>query len=714
MIRRLALIIAVLLMPLAGPHSEAQSLSVNGDFARGGNPPAGWYLDKEAAEKGTIRLSAPPAGISGQVLELAPDARNIPSEKPLALGQMLPAGLIRGHSLEISAELAENDGAHAVLIAAIVRSDGVTKVLQLRASGAAFAVQRGRLSVPDDSAIQGLILVLSAEGTVGSARFAAVRVESAASEVAPAQAAAREPSSDIPAQVRIDIAHPLRTIPRELFGTNIEVIRDANGLWDGRNERLDPQLVSLARDLGPSLIRFPGGGWSDAYDWRNGIGPQAKRIAAPTSPGSPEINRNNFGTDEALAFAVAIGGHLLVTVNVASGTAELAAEWVRYVNGEGGRASRAGRVTYWEIGNEPYIKGDLMGAHMPPERYADRVIDFAAAMRAVDPGIKIAAVGLHNFGRYRLNSHNDWNEVVLRRAGAAIDLLTVHDGYAPLVGNGRGLDPTEVYTAMWAAPKLIRQNLEDTWHDVERFAPDQAHRIGLGVTEWAPSFAVDPASPWIDHTKTLGSAVFVASMLKVFAEDPHLLLANFFKLNEGAHMGWIGRRGGAWVPTAPYDAFRMVSREMGSRLLTSTVDVAHYDSPAAGAVSRVSDVPYLDVLATAADGGNSITALLINKHMTAAISARVVLAGCTGVATLHTETLTGDAADANSGTELPQLPGLKWAVQQRLGPQGRFDRGGEGEIRLDRGQVADPGPEVTVRVPPHSVTLAIFGGVRPS
>jgi alpha-N-arabinofuranosidase len=712
--RRLMLIVGVLLLPLAGPDAEAQGISVNGDFTRGGNPPAGWYLDKEAAEKGTIRLSAAPAGISGQVLELAPDARNTPSEKPLALGQMLPAELIRGHNLEISAALAESDGAHAVLIAAIVRSAGVAKVLQLRASDNALTVQKDRVSVPDDPAVQGLILVLSAEGTAGTARFAAVTVKPAAPGVASAQTVAPAPASDIPAQVQIDIAHPLRTIPRELFGTNIEVIRDSNGLWDGRNERLDPQLLSLAHDLGPSLIRFPGGGWSDAYDWRNGIGPLAKRIAAPTSPGSTEINRNNFGTDEALGFAAAIGGHLLITVNVASGTAELAAEWVRYVNGESGHAPRAGRVTYWEIGNEPYMKGDFMGAHMPPDRYADRVIAFATAMRAVDPGIKIAAVGLRNFGRYRLNSHDDWNEVVLRRAGAAIDLLTVHDGYAPIVGSGRGLDPTDVYTAMWAAPKLIEQNLKDTWRDVERFAPDQAHRIGLGVTEWGPSFAVDPSSPWIDHTKTLGSAVFVASMLKVFAEDPHLLLANFFKLNEGAHMGWIGRRGGAWVPTALYDAFRMVSREMGSQLLASTVDVAHYDSPQAGAVGRVADVPYLDVLATAADSGNSISALLINKHMTAAVSARVVLAGSTGAGTLRTETLTGDAADANTGTELPQLPGLKWAVQQRLGPQGRFDRGGEGEIRLDRGQVADPGPEVTVRVPPHSVTLVIFGGVRRS
>ena len=61
--------------------------------------------------------------------------------------------------------------------------------------------------------------------------------------------------------------------------------------------------------------------------------------------------------------------------------------------------------------------------------YTERVAGFtvhavvgtgAAAMKAVDPTIRIGAIGLRNYGRYRLNRYNNWNEVVLRKAGAAM------------------------------------------------------------------------------------------------------------------------------------------------------------------------------------------------------------------------------------------------------------------------------------------------------
>ena len=501
----------------------------------------------------------------------------------------------------------------------------------------------------------------------------------------------------------------LRAIPRTLFGTNIEVIRDGNGLWDVANDRLDPQVVQFARDLGVSLVRFPGGVWSDAYDWRDGVGPRTGRKRTPTHPGAEETSRNAFGTDEALAFAQAIGASLLITVNAASGTPELAANWVRYVNGEGGRSPRNGRVTWWEIGNELYIEGDMSGGHMSPERYADRVLAFSAAMRAVDPEIKIAAIGLRNYGRYRLNSRDDWNEVVLRRAGKAIDLLAVHDAYAPVIGSAQGLAPTDVYAALWAAPRLIARNLRDTRRDIERFAPDDAGRIRIGVTEWGPLFAVEPASPWVDHVKTLGSAIFVASALKTFAEDPDVELANFFKLNEQSFMGWIGKRGSAWAPTAPYEAFRLVARDMKANLLAATVDTPTYDSIAAGFVDRAPSVPYLDALATASTDGATVTVLLINKSADAAIDVDLTLAGATDPKTASQTTLTGGTIDANTGTTLPAIPGLTWARQAEIG--GQFSRGGPDEIRVEHTNLTAAGGGVTVRVPPHSLTLLQFDGL---
>ncbi len=711
MIRRLFLLLLLGAVGAASP-AAAQGLVRNGSFTEGGTPPAGWFLDPEAAGKGGIRVVPAPTGTAGQVLELSPDARNTPSAKPLGLGQMLPASAIRGRTLEVSAALGAEGGATAVLGLIVLRRGAEAGSIMLRATSGdgGLQVQTDRVEVPDDRAVDGAVLFVVAEGVAGTARFAGIAVTATGAAPAPARAAPAAAIPDIPARVRVDAGTIRRTILRDIFGTNIEVIRDANGLWDSARGRIDTDLVAMARDMGITLVRFPGGVWSDAYDWRHGIGPQSARATTPTHPGGDERYRHVFGTDEALAFAREIGGSLLITVNAGNGTPELAADWVRYVNGEGGRNPRNGRVTWWEIGNELYMQDDASGGSTTPERYADRVVQFARAMRAVDPDIRIAAIGLRNFGRYRFNAHDNWNEVVLRRAGGEIDLLAVHNAYAPVLPDARGADPLDVYAAMWAFPQHVARNLADTRGEIARFAPGR--RIGVGITEWGPLFAADPASPMVDHVKTMGSAVFVASALRAFAEDPSVELANFFKLNEALFMGWVGRRANQWAMTAPAMAFRMVSRGMESGLLAATTEVASYASRALGFMDRATAVPYLDVLATASPDRAVVTLLLINRHPAAGVATRISLGAVTSATAVTAETLTADAPDAHTGTDVLRIPGLRWAEQARVGPRGRFQQGGESEIRLERQPLGPMQGETLVRVPPHSITLLRIEGLR--
>ncbi len=711
----------VLLAALPLRAALSQPYPVNGNFAQGGTPPSGWFLDESTARKGTMAVRAAPSGMTGGVLVLSPNAANTPSSKPYGVGQLLPAAAFRGQDVLVSAVLGASGGARAVMGVAVLRKSGSAGSVTLRGDGTPKA-QQDRLSVPNDASIEGVVLFLVAEGTAGEASFAevSVRVDAAATP-APAAAAPATPSSDtgpyapapdMTAAVRIDTTRIVRTIPRALFGTNIEVIRDANGLWDARNNRLDPQIVALARELRLGPIRFPGGVWSDAYNWYDGVGPRERRATTPTHPGASETYRHNFGTDEALQFAQQLNTSLLITVNAATGTPQLAAEWVRYVNGEGGRSPRGPHVEFWQVGNELYIEGDASGGHMSPQAYADRFLAFSAAMKAVDPTIRIGAIGLRNYGRYRLNRYNNWNEVVLRKAGPAMDVLTVHNAYAPIAGDEAGFEPAEVYATLWAAPRQIARNLADTWQEVERFAPESASRISLGVTEWGPLYAINPASPWIDHVKTLGSAIFVASALKVFAEEPHMGLANFFKLNEASFMGWIGRSGSAWVPTAPFMAFRMVSRDMEPGLLSSAVTSPTYDSRTIGFFERVSGVPYIDVLATTSDDRSVVTVLLINKSVNAAAVVRTTLGGASGARRLVTQTLSGASIDSNTGTELPRIPGLNWGAQKRAGANGRIDKGGPGEVTLQTTEQANPPADMPVKVPAHSLTLLRFEGVQ--
>jgi alpha-N-arabinofuranosidase len=713
---RAGLVALLLVLVLAGA-ARAQVFPANGDFAQGGTPPAGWSLEAVAARKGTLSYAPAPEGVLGQVLVLVPNAGNTASDKPLGIGQALPGNRLPGRDLMVRAMLGGAGGARAVVGLAALGASGVIAQVQLGGSGA-MAVQEDRLEIPPGVRVTALVLFLVAEGTSGMAQFAAVEVQAAAPAAGPGAGQARQsgaarfqPAADIPATVQVATGRAVRTIPRGLFGTNIEIIEDGQGLWDKRRQRLDPGIVALARELSLGSIRFPGGVWSDAYDWRHGIGPIGQRPRTRAAKGFETIVHHVLGTDEALDFARQVGSTLMITVNAGTGTPELAADWVRYVNGEGGRAPRGPRVDLWEIGNELYMKGDASGGSMSPAAYADRVVAFSRAMKAVDPGITVAAIGLRNFGRYRFNDYEDWNEVVLRRAAGSFDLLAVHNAYAPVVGDDGGIDPADMYEALWAFPQAVARNLADTRREIAQFAPADAGRIRIAVTEWGPIYAVNPKSPWIHHVATLGSAVYVASVFKAFAEEPAMAEANFFKLNEPSFMGWIGKRGGQWVETAPYMAFRLLARGLQPELLATKVTVASYASRRIGMVEAEAAVPYLDALSSAAPDGGTVTTMLVNKSLNAAVQARVGFGGARGTR-LVTETLTGAAADANTGTELPRVPGLRWGQQRAVGPQGRIERGGPKEVQLLREERADPPAELDVRVPPHSIVLLRLEGVR--
>jgi alpha-N-arabinofuranosidase len=182
--------------------------------------------------------------------------------------------------------------------------------------------------------------------------------------------------------------------------------------------------------LKPAFIRWPGGNVAQDYHWLWGVGPRDQRVTWTNLSWKNEPEPSDFGTDEFVAFARAAGAEPSITVNVEGrgATVEEAAAWVEYCNGPATSkygAMRAAnghpdpfRVKLWEVGNE--IWGDWVRGHSDAETYARNYIRYAKAMRAVDPSIKLIAVGDNNM---------TWNRTVLRAAGDGIDYLAIHHYY---------------------------------------------------------------------------------------------------------------------------------------------------------------------------------------------------------------------------------------------------------------------------------------------
>lgn len=156
------------------------------------------------------------------------------------------------------------------------------------------------------------------------------------------------------------------------------------GLWVGtdspipHSNGLRQDALDALRELAPPVLRWPGGCFAEAYNWRDGIGPREARPRRVTSHGGhDEIETNAFGTHEFIDLCREIGAEPWLAANVSSGSAREVAQWVEYCNFPGGTTISDARgkngdpapfgVKFWGIGNHSWSCG---GKHTP-QTYAD-------------------------------------------------------------------------------------------------------------------------------------------------------------------------------------------------------------------------------------------------------------------------------------------------------------------------------------------------------
>jgi len=199
--------------------------------------------------------------------------------------------------------------------------------------------------------------------------------------------------------------------------------------WRER-DGLRPDLADAVADLRPPIIRWPGGCFASSYQWKQGIGPQHKRLPHPREIWN-DLDVYSFGTDEFLALCRRVGAEPLIVVNIGTPNwnADAAThdylqdvlDWIEYCNGPAGstwgkvRAANGHPepygVKYWEIDNETW--------HMGAEKYAAAVRRFAPAMRKRDPSIQLLACGSGGFNQ-------GWNRTVIERSGKHFDYISIH------------------------------------------------------------------------------------------------------------------------------------------------------------------------------------------------------------------------------------------------------------------------------------------------
>ncbi len=230
------------------------------------------------------------------------------------------------------------------------------------------------------------------------------------------------------AQITVNANQALGNLTSASEGLNVAI-------WDGN--MLDSASTTAIKNAGVAALRYPGGSASDIYHWQS-----------HSEDNGGFVNPSDT-FDAFMGVAQSSGAQAMITVNYGSGTPQEAAGWVHYAN-KGGSGyngpvptysggSSTGHtygIKYWEIGNEVYGDGTYgstweNNTHgLGPATYADNVISFSQAMKAVDSSIQVGAVlttpGNWPDGVTNSNSPQPWNTTVLSTACSAIDFVIIH------------------------------------------------------------------------------------------------------------------------------------------------------------------------------------------------------------------------------------------------------------------------------------------------
>lgn len=425
------------------------------------------------------------------------------------------------------------------------------------------------------------------------------------------------------AAVAVDAAASLTKIPATAWGLNTAV-------WDA-NLR-DAAVPALLTQAGVAALRYPGGSTSDVYNWQtNSIVPGQGSYANPN---------NNF--DAFMGVARSVGATPILTVNYGSnpagnggGDPNHAAAWVRYAN-----ITKSYGVKYWEVGNEVYGNGqygsawetDLHAQH-DPATYGRNVVQFANAMKAVDPTIKIGVV-LAAPGRWPDGVAPDWNSNVLAQCGAAIDFVAVHwYPQDPYNESDAGLlaapqHPTTGVAAMTAKLKTL----------ITQYGGANAAKIEIMVTE-TNSVSYNPGK----QTLSIVNAMFTADNMATWIGQGAANVDVW-----GLHNGAVwGNASGSLFGTSNYGDYGVLSNGQSGEPAANTLFPTYHGMRMVSLLGRAGDTLVATTSSNAlltthaakqANGGLAL--LLINKDRNNTINANVTLSGFTpsGAATVYSYT----------------------------------------------------------------------------
>jgi alpha-N-arabinofuranosidase len=498
------------------------------------------------------------------------------------------------------------------------------------------------------------------------------------------------------ASLVLDPAYLIGPVPRRLFGTFVEHMGRCvyTGLYEPEHPRagnfgLREDVLELTREIGPTVVRYPGGNFVSNYRWEDGVGPHSER---PTRLDLAwhSLETNQFGLHEFADWASQVGSEIMLAVNLGTRGLREACDLLEYANHRSGTYWSDRRIAngahdpfdikLWCLGNE--MDGPWQVGHKTAYEYGRLANETGKAMRLIDSEIELVACGSSNSG---MPTFGSWESTVLEQCYETVDYVSLHAYYEELDGDApsflaSAIDMDRFIESVIATSDAVGAKLKSR------------KRLNLSFDEWnvwyTRRFAGDGPqprdTPWLQHPRlieddyTITDAVVVGTLLNsLLRHADRVTVACQAQLINVIGLLRSEPGGDAWKQTIAYP-FEQMRRLARGHILGIIAQSDRYDS------ASYTDVPLVDATGTYDDETGKVALFVATRSLTESVELSVDLrsmrtARVLGSSTLHARAdqdrhasngVTHDAVvpapfDAytlSDGQLTATLPPLSWTV----------------------------------------------------
>jgi len=445
-------------------------------------------------------------------------------------------------------------------------------------------------------------------------------------------------------KIYIVIPEKIGIINPNIYGHFIEhlggVIYD--GIWVGENSKI-PNIKGIRRDLvnalrkiSPSIIRWPGGCFSETYNWRDGIGPRDKRPVTAnwwyTKDG--RLEPNQFGTHEFIRFCRLVNAEPYITANIASIPPLEIRNWIEYCNFPAGSTYLASlraengdlepfNVKYWGLGNENWGGG----GNFTPEDYCTEFRRIATIVKSLDMELRLIACGAGcGIGKddteWTRRFFEKWKDTVPPGKPVQFYGYAIHY-YCGTAGTALEFDVNQWYELLYKA-SYIEAIIERHRKVMDIYDPER--KINLIIDEWGcwhpDGMDLTKVKNYLQQQSTMRDALSAGITLNIFNNhSDKIAMANIAQMVNCLQSLFLTDEE-KFVLTPNYFVFDIYKEHQNGMAVRTIVETEDIVFPVG---ERETRLPVLNCSSSIKDDRLTIT--IVNNHFDSPCEVRLIPVG---------------------------------------------------------------------------------------